>query len=105
MLIGCMLPPVPPGPSPPGGGVNGNCGFCSSAMFFSHSDLTIFAHTTSASGRLRGPAEMSAKYMHLQEVMCQRITGNYSIEPCCVEHAESARGTGNNRRISKLVIE
>src|SRR5689334_1366301 len=94
MLIGCMLPPWPVGPSPPGGGVRGSCGFCSSAMFFSQSRLTIFAHTTSASGRLRGPAEMSAKYVHLQEVMCQRITGNYSTEGCGVELTESLCGTG-----------
>jgi hypothetical protein len=68
---------VPP-PSPPGGGVNGSCGFCSSAMFFSHSKSNDFQHTTSASGRLRGPAEMSAKCLHLQEVMYKRITGNYN---------------------------
>jgi hypothetical protein len=72
-----MFPAFVPPPSPPGGGVNGNCGFCSSAMFFSHSKSNDFQHTTSASGRLRGTAEMSAKYLHLQEVMCQRNTGNY----------------------------
>src|SRR5262249_21989765 len=104
MLMGCTLPAFVPPPSPPGGGVNGNCGFCSSAMFFSHSNLTIFTHTTSTSGRLRGPAEMSAKYLHLHEVMCQRITGNYSTEACPVELTWKLVRNRQSRSVSKLVI-
>src|SRR6266853_3118 len=94
MLMGCMFPPVPPGPSPPGGGVNGSCGFCSSAMFFSHSGWANSAHTASNSGTPRSHAEMCAKYVHLLEVMCQRITGNYSTETCCVELTGKLCGAG-----------
>src|SRR4029077_14327643 len=77
MLTGCTLPAPGPPPSPPGGGVNGNCGFCSSAMFFSHSERRFLGHTASNSSRPRGRAEMFAKCLHLQEVMSQKITGDY----------------------------
>src|SRR5579864_61324 len=71
-----LAAPGPPS-SPPGGGVRGSCGFCSSAMFFSQSKRRFLRRTTgNFSGRLV-PAEMSAKCLHLQEVMCQRITENY----------------------------
>src|SRR5260221_8265348 len=82
MLIGCTLPApgVPGPPSPPGGGVNGSCGFCSSAMFFSHLKRRFLRHTASNSSRPRGRAEMFAKCLHLQEVMCQKITENYSTK-------------------------
>src|SRR5438309_9351856 len=49
MLIGCMFPALVPPPSPPGGGVSGNCGFCSSAMFFSHSGRANSTHAATNS--------------------------------------------------------
>src|ERR1051325_3372802 len=97
MLMGCTLPPGPPGPSPPGGGVSGNCGFCSSAMFFSHSGWADFMCIVSSSGTFCDHAEMCAKWLHLQEVMRKRNTGNYSTEPSGVELARNLLGGAESR--------
>jgi hypothetical protein len=49
-------------------------------MFFSQSKTREF-HTLQALPADRsGPAEMSAKCLHLQEVMSKRITEDYSTE-------------------------
>lgn len=51
-------------------------------MFYLSFLRAIFRHTASDSGRPRGFAEMSAKCLHLQEVMRQRNTGNYITQSC-----------------------
>src|ERR1700733_5486408 len=81
MLIGCTLPVLGPlGPSPPGGGVKGSSGFCSSAMFFSQSKEQFSDTRQAIPPDHLGPVEMSAKCLHLQEVMCQKSTENYNIQ-------------------------
>jgi hypothetical protein len=55
-------------------------------MVFSHSKRADSIHTASNFSTPRDCAEMCAKWLHLQEVMCLRNTGNYITE----EHENGA---------------
>jgi hypothetical protein len=63
-------------------------------MFFSQSKNPSLRHTASNSVGPPGPVEILAKCLHLQEVMCQKNTGNYSIMR---ELLQGAKGSAANQ--------
>ena len=93
MLIGCTLPPVP---SPPGG-FNGSWGFCSSAIDFSLTLLSRNRHTAGAHDSPFKSRQMSAKCLHLQVLISQRIKVNYSTSGQ-LDAASRADRSGAKRR-------
>jgi hypothetical protein len=71
-------------------------------MFFHHLKIAFSRHTASDCGSPAGPAEIYAKCLHLQEVICKRNTGNYTIEAALL--AEPNWVAKPSEKVSNLVI-